>query len=210
MGRLEDEVRELILESNRSLAAFARKIGLPEHTLYSALNNGLAGATLTTVLPILMELNLDVFEFAKGRIVPVVDDTKSVLVPVYGSISAGIPIESATADDLFPIPVELHATYPNAFMLRVEGTSMNRVLPDGCFALVNPCSDVAASGEMYAVAVGSETATVKHVRKLANGLELRPDSDDPTHHPLVFDHADENAPEVRIIGRIVWWCPPLS
>ena len=87
---------------------------------------------------------------------------------------------------------------------------MNRVLPDGHYALIDPCDEIRTSGQIYAIAVGDSAATIKHVRVLGNGLELVPDSDDPTHHPMVFDYADEALPEIRVIGRVVWHCPPVG
>ena len=87
---------------------------------------------------------------------------------------------------------------------------MNRVLPNGSYALVSPCSIADSTGSLYAVTVGENAATVKRVRVLENGLELQPDSDDPTFHPIVFDRADEETPTVSIIGKVVWHCPPME
>jgi len=210
MGKLEEEVAQLIEFQYGSKAEFARTINIPEQTLYTVLSHSLANASLSTVMPIAAELSLDPFELANGKLVQLDQKQGSVDVPFFGNIAAGQPIEPSNAMGTFPIPTTLHATYPDAFMLRVEGTSMNRVLPDGYYALIDPCDTADTSGQLYAVAVGDNAATIKHVRILSNGLELRPDSDDPTHHPVVFDYANADAPEVRIIGRVVWHCPPVE
>lgn len=210
MGRLEYEVRELILDQDRSLAAFARRIGISKNTLYSALHNGFAGSTLSTINPIVEALGLDITEFAQGRAVAFDHHRKSVPVPLFDSITANTPIEFDNADDVFPIPAELHQAYPQAFMLKARGTSMNRVLPEGSYALIEPCSKAESVSEIYVVGIGGETATLKHVRPLSNGVELIPDSDDPTHHPIVYDRADESAPSICILGRVVWHCSPLG
>lgn len=210
MGRLEEEVRDLILERYKNLATFARKIGIPKHTLYSALSNNLSGATLTTIVPIAKALKLDLEELAQGNVVVRAPLQSSSLVPFYGSISAGAPAETSEINDTFPIPLELHQSFPRAFMLQVKGSSMNRILPNGWYALINPCNVVDTSGELYAVAVGNNTATIKHVRILSNGIELLPDSDDPTYHPILFDNADPYAEEIHVIGKVVWYCPPIE
>lgn len=210
MGRLEDEVRDLILDNHRNLAEFARTIGIPEHTLYSALRNGLSGATLTTVIPIAQALKLDPAAIAKGQVLPVQTSRKpAVFVPVVGSIAAGTPLEPDEADDVFPIPAELHERYPRAFILRVEGNSMNRILGNGYLALIDPRTDIDVSGQLYVVLIGNGRATIKRVRLLDNGLELLPDSDDPTYHPIVFDRGNPDAEPVLIIGKVVWYCPPI-
>ena len=41
MRRIEDEIRELIIERYSSIPKFAKAIGLPEQTVYSVLRNGI-------------------------------------------------------------------------------------------------------------------------------------------------------------------------
>lgn len=130
-------------------------------------------------------------------------------VPVYGSIAAGTPIEMIEQDRLFPIPSELHDRYPNAFLLEVQGESMNRKIPNGSFALVNPTKDI-VDGKAYAVCVNGFDATIKRVRKLAHGLELAPDSIDPTYRPKVYDYNEPETEEITVIGRVVWYIVPFD
>lgn len=132
-----------------------------------------------------------------------------VEVPLYGSIAAGKPIEMHQIEDTFVIPTALRERYPNAFLLKVVGESMNRVLPNGSYALVDPTSE-AVEGRAYAVAVNGYDATIKRVRHLANGIELAPDSTDPTIRPLVFDYADPDAETVTVIGEVVWYVVPYD
>ena len=96
-----------------------------------------------------------------------------------------------------------------AFYLRVKGESMNRVLPNGSYALVCPTSEV-VDGSVYAVSVGSSNATVKRVRKLNNGIALEPDSNDPTYKSQVFDYGDGERETLSVIGRVVWFCVPYD
>ncbi len=136
--------------------------------------------------------------------------TEFVDVPLLGPIAAGRPLDMETADDTHPIPAVVHDTWPNAFLLRVEGESMNRILPNGCYALVDPCAEVDCDGQPYAVIVDGHAATIKRVRRLANGLELAPDSTDPTFRPQVLDYAATDGPSVAVVGRIVWHCVPYG
>ena len=210
MGALEDDVRELVLGRYSSLARFAREIDIPEHTLYSALSKGLQKTTLSTIVPICTGLGLDPIEIASGRLAFTANKPRPVFVPLYGSIAAGIPIDMQEADDSFPIPGELHAAFRNAFMLRVEGNSMNRMLPNGSLVLIDPCSTIEVSRQIYAVAIDSQPATVKRVILHDNGLTLQPDSDDPTYKPQLLDYSMADTPEVSTIGRVVWWCSPFE
>lgn len=139
------------------------------------------------------------------------DSYSSQEVRVYGRIAAGTPIEMDEGDFGFPCPSYLIEKYPHAFYLLVEGESMNRVLPDGCYVLVDPDQrESIISGQTYAVCVNGYDATVKRVRMLANGVELLPDSLDPTYRPMVFDRGVEGTETVTIIGRVVWYTVPFD
>lgn len=130
-------------------------------------------------------------------------------VPLYGSIAAGTPIEMLPIEDTFVVPRTMRERYPDAFLLRVEGESMNRVIPNGSYALINPTREI-VDGRAYAVAVNGYDATIKRVRSLSNGIELCPDSTDPTMRPMVFDYADPDAETVTVIGEVVWYVVPFD
>lgn len=131
-------------------------------------------------------------------------------IPIYGAIAAGRPIAMAEIEGTFPIPQKKHEQYPDAFLLRVEGESMNRILPNGSYALVDPCTDVDRDGQPYAVCVNGYDATIKRVRKLNNGFELVPDSTDPTFKPTVYDYGVEGTETITPIGRVVYYVLPFD
>ena len=137
-------------------------------------------------------------------------NNNTVDVPLYGRIAAGAPIEMMEIEDMQPVPVSVHQRHPNAFLLRVEGESMNRILPNGCLALVDPCSEVDRDGHPYAVCVNGYDATIKRVRKLNNGFVLEPDSMDPTYEPQVFNYNEPDTMSVTVIGRVVFYVLPTD
>jgi repressor LexA len=88
---------------------------------------------------------------------------------------------------------------------------MSRVLPNGCYVLVDPDQrEPIVNGRPYALCVNGYDATVKRVRQLANGLELIPDSLDPTYRAQVFDSGVEGTETITIIGRVVWHTFPYD
>lgn len=137
-------------------------------------------------------------------------NNNTVDVPLYGRIAAGTPIEMMEMADTQPIPLSVYQQHPNAFLLRVEGESMNRILPNGCLALVDPCSEVDRDGYPYAVCVNGYDATIKRVRKLNNGFVLEPDSMDPTYEPQVFNYNEPDTMAVTVIGRVVFYVLPTD
>lgn len=140
------------------------------------------------------------------------DDAKYFFsdVPLYGTISAGSPIEKIEIDDMIPIPAAVKARYPKAFLLRVRGNSMDRVLPDGSLALVLPTTEF-VDGAIYAVSVDGADATVKRVHVEDDGtVELVPDSRDASLKPRRFANRHEGEQRVEAIGRVVWYYLPFD
>lgn len=130
---------------------------------------------------------------------------------VFGRIAAGAPIEMEEGDFGFACPTYLIKRYPKAFYLEVEGESMSRILPNGCYVLVDPDQrEPIISGHVYAVCVNGYDATVKRVRKLANGVELIPDSLDPTYHAMIYDTTIADTETITIIGKVVWHTFPYD
>lgn len=132
-----------------------------------------------------------------------------VEVPLYGSISAGTPIEMIETSESFVIPNALNEKYPNAFLLKVKGESMNKKIPNGSYALIDPIKEV-INGKVYAVCVNGFEATIKRVRQLNNGFELIPDSTDPTYKAAVYDYGEPGTEEITVLGRVVWYCIPFD
>ena len=131
-------------------------------------------------------------------------------VPLIDAIAANTPIETIARNDTHPIPSTMHARYPRAFLLKVSGRSMDRVIPNGCYALVDPCDTVEVDNAPYAVCVNGFDATIMRMRKLNNGFELIPDSTDPTFEPHVYNYNKPDTETVTIIGRVVWCCFPYD
>ena len=129
-----------------------------------------------------------------------------VPVPLHGRVAAGIPIEMLEVDDMSEAPSRYVDDDPQAFMVRVVGDSMNRHIHDGEYALVSPMYTEPNDRDMFLVTVNGYDATIKRVRRLANGIELLPDSYDPTYRPQVYDFNEDDTPSIKILGKVVWWC----
>ena len=134
-------------------------------------------------------------------------DGFSSTAPVLGSIAAGDPTEAIEwSGEEHKLPDEYKARFPNSFFLVVKGDSMNLVLPDGCYALVVPAADLEVrNGDIAAVKVNGDDVTVKRVRFVDGVVFLEPESTNPAHRRRVIDESDPDAPEVRVLGKVVWF-----
>lgn len=137
-------------------------------------------------------------------------NSRMMSAPLLSRITATASIEAITSDETYDIPSDIYERFPQAFLLKVEDDSMNRVLPNGCYALINPCQEASKSMKAYAVRVNGFDATVKRVKPLSNGYELIPDSIDPTYRPQIFDFNEIDTQPVTIIGEVVWYLVPFG
>lgn len=134
----------------------------------------------------------------------------SVDLPLYGSIAAGTPIDMMEVDSTHPVPTKVANQHPGAFLLKVEGESMNRILPNGSYAVIEPCRDVEHDGKPYAVCVNGYSATIKRVKKLANGFQLIPDSTDPTYEARTYNYNVPGTETITVIGEVVYYVLPYD
>lgn len=132
----------------------------------------------------------------------------TVPVPVLGRIAAGTPRAAfSQSDDYHDTQRGLVASHPNAFWLVVAGNSMNRLFPEGALVLVDPDSEV-RSGDVAAIFVNGDDATIKRVYFEDVTVRLHPESWDPEYRDRTIDPSDPDAPAVRIIGRAVSYTAP--
>lgn len=131
-------------------------------------------------------------------------------VPLLGRIAAGQPIEMDEVENSWSIPQTMKDRYPNAFLLIVDGESMNRILPNGSYALINPVDEIRKDNAPYAVCVNGYDATIKRVHRLNNGFELVPDSTDPTFTPQIFNYNEPGTDIITCIGEVVWYTLPYD
>lgn len=131
--------------------------------------------------------------------------TKHPSAPLYGRIAAGVPMEMIPVDDRLWVDPDVRKEHPGAYYLQMRGASMNRVLPDGVYALVDPTASI-MDGDVLAVRVDGHDAMVKRVFRGPDSITLAPDSYDPRFEEVRLEHPATT--EVEVLGRVVWWVPP--
>lgn len=126
------------------------------------------------------------------------DHTSKGWVPVVGSIQAGKPlIADENIIDWEEIPKTLADT-GDYFYLKVDGDSMiNAHIPPGSLVLIKKQNDV-DSGDIAAVMVNAEDATIKRVVKTNGNIVLQPENS--LYKPIVID---PNQRDFRIIGKVI-------
>ena len=127
----------------------------------------------------------------------------TIELPVYGCIAAGVPIEDQRQEAETIIIPACYVDHPErCFGLKVKGDSMNKVIPDGCIAIIDPELEF-ENGSLCAVCVNGYEATVKRVYMFDFGVVLQPDSTNPENKEIVFKYNDYSEQHVTYIGRVV-------
>lgn len=134
----------------------------------------------------------------------------TVSIPIYGRISAGYP-EGAKEDIEGNVKIddELIERYgkDNLIGLRVNGESMNKVVPNGAVAIlakIDTCE--ITNGDICGVIIDGESATLKHVYQYPDRLRFEPDSWlKEEFKPFEYNKEDinNNQPPIQIIGKLV-------
>lgn len=211
MAAIHDNIKALREHAGYSREDLGKKIGKTRSAI-SQYESGKIIPRMGVIDNLATVFNVKKSEILGDTSMAIVDVEMSsfVDVPLLGSIAAGTPMEMVETEESHPVPAKVMEQYPDAKLLKVKGHSMNRILPDGCYALVDPCEEVERDNQPYAVCVNGHDATIKRVHKLENGFELVPDSTDPTFKPRLFDYGEPDTETITVIGRVVYHVLPFD
>lgn len=131
---------------------------------------------------------------------PDIAESKGKLIPVLGTVAAGVPI-LATENilDYEEISEEMAKT-GEFFALQIKGNSMEPKISEGDVVIVRQQEDV-ESGQVAIVLVNGDDATCKKFVKHDNGISLV--SLNPSYSPMFFTLEEIGEKPIRIIGRVV-------
>lgn len=132
-----------------------------------------------------------------------VDTNEMVKIPVIGVIKAGIPMlaEENIIDYEYVHQEELMQG-ENYFYLQIKGDSMvNARIFEGDRVLVKKQNFIENNGDIMAVRVNGDEATLKRVYKQKDGLVLQ--SENHNYAPMFYPASDIDTGYVGIIGKAI-------
>ncbi len=122
-------------------------------------------------------------------------------IPVIGTIRAGIPVAAIEdIEDWEEIPQSVAKT-GEFVALRVRGDSMEPKISDGDIAIIRR-QETIESGQIAAVLVNGEDATLKKVKLLPDGIMLVAFNNE-IYEPHYYSAEEVHDLPVRIYGRLV-------
>lgn len=124
------------------------------------------------------------------------------------NLSAGTLDEllDSEPDAIVYVPVKFQFKKSRLHAFKVNGTSMNNVIPDGSIVVAE---DVESALDLkdgtIVVAWNENCATVKRLYAKDSSVTLMPDSTDKSHRPIEIN---TDVSPVDIIGRVIWHMNP--
>lgn len=127
-------------------------------------------------------------------------------------VSAGSPTTISGMENLpkIQVPDELTGNYAgskNLFFLRVNGESMNKIIPnDSVIGIIgyDTIYDL-KNGDIVVYATENNEYAVKYFYRDGNNLIFRPASTNPNYYDTIFDIKDN----IKIIGKVVQYSVTL-
>ena len=137
------------------------------------------------------------------RFLKKVKDSDMVKIPVLGAIRAGLPLYAdENIIDYKYVHQEELVMGEETFFLEVKGDSMiNARILDGDRVRIRKQSYLENNGDIMAVRVNGDEATLKRVYRQQNGLVLQ--SENPKYAPMFFSKEDVEILPVEIIGKAI-------
>lgn len=123
------------------------------------------------------------------------------LVPIIGITNAGNWRE-AIQMPLGNVPVPPGKASEEAFALEISGDSMDLLIEDGGYVVVDPRQKELRDGKCYLIQNAAMEATVKCYRR--SPARFEPVSSNPDHKGWLVSEVD-----FIVLGRIVWKAEPL-
>ena len=199
---LYDRIRLLRNKLGYSQEQLALKVGYADKTSIAKIEAGKVDLPQSKIIAFANALNTSTSFLMDGSEdhASTQNTRKGVVIPVLGSVAAGIPIEAIEyVIDTEEIPQEMAAT-GKFFGLKIKGNSMEPRIKDGDIVIVRQQED-AESGDIVIACVNGDEATCKRLRKYKDGIELI--SNNPSYDPMFFSNQEIAERPVTILGRVV-------
>ncbi len=224
-------VERLIKEAGyTSKRQFAEAIGLPPTTLSSMLSRGLGKASIDNVLKICKGLGITVEELEEMakqeqetikkqfiREENISYKTSEPELPLYGSIAAGAlsMVEPVTKNDIeyIQLPKSMLGKYANCknlFALKVNGESMNKVIPNGSYVVCKPIEIEELKDDDIVIFSHDNEYSMKRFRRDEENqlLIFSPESTYRKYHDIVIPYDTTN--DLKIYAKVIWYAVTLD
>lgn len=179
---------------------FAKDFGIAQSTV-GGWESGKREPNFETVQKLADYFNVSV-DYLLGRDeAPVSSPSSSgAWIPVLGKVQAGVPVEAIQDIIDYEDISNISKDPAEYFALQVKGASMEPKFSEGDVVIVKK-QDTAEDGEIVIALVNGDEATIKKLKKRADGIVLLPLNQQ--YDMMYYTAADIESLPVRILGKVV-------
>lgn len=202
-GRTQDELAEILNTTRANITAWEIAKSSPNmFGIYKTI------ATLFNVtVDDLFFTDLTLKDLSPPEIFSSNPDDNCNHITVYGRVCAGDGFE-AFEDPIDEITNPYHRIKGEMFALQVDGDSMDNVVDDGMYAIIQKQPTV-NNGEIAVVLIDGDVGMLKRFYLVDRStVVLKPDSSNPTHKPIMI--VDEELNNLRILGKYIGCVSPFE
>ncbi len=212
----------LIEEKGYNVMSLSKESGVPYTTIRSMIERNLTNASVDNVIKICKILGISVE--ALNSVPKGIAESKEayetehkVQIPLYGNIAAGAlaTVDGVTRNNMIHIniPEQLlgkHASNKDLFAMKVNGDSMNRVIPHGSFIVAKPLENEEIKDDDIVIFSHDGEYSLKRVRKDTEDkvLIFSPESHSRKFRDVVIPFDTPN--ELKIYAKVIWYSVTLD
>jgi repressor LexA len=207
---MEEELKKLIIEKYGSIRKFAIKIDIPYTTIDSILKRGIDNSNVSNVIKICKALNISLDQsLNENRIInnlsfdnaDIIDfDDDIIKIPVFGTIKAGIPIESQSdIIDYVEIPKIWTRGGKKFYGLKISGDSMFPKYNEDDIVIFEQNDDTTLyHGKDVAIMINGTESTFKKLLVNEQGIVLQPYN--TGYDIMMFSKEDVEQLPIKVVG----------
>lgn len=218
-----ERLKNIIEEKGYSVMSLSRESGVPYTTIRSMIERNLTNASIDNVIKICRVLGIDVESLIDQRNGVVAEKKTSYItkptisLPLYGDIAAGAlsTVEPVTKDNVeyITLPKNMLGKYANRrdlFTLKVNGESMNKVIPNGSYVVCKPIEIEELKEDDIVIFSHDNEYSMKRFRRDEENhlLIFSPESTDRKYHDIVIPYDTMN--DLKIYAKVIWYAVTLD
>lgn len=204
---LSKNIRYLRTKNGWGQDFLAEKLGYKSYTTIQKWESGVSEPPLRTLDKLAKLFNVDIDDLNNADLTAATQNGKiphkstGVSIPIVSSIVAGLPADVYEDPQGYEeISHELAAT-GDFVCLRVKGDSMSPVIQDGDLVVIRSQNDV-DSGDIAAVRINGNEATLKQVQKSEAGITLIA-YNPAVYEPHFYSNKEIEELPIEIDGKVV-------
>lgn len=213
LKKIGERIKQARLNIGFSQEELAFKVGFASRSSVSKIEKGERDIPRLKLIEIARALNVSIGQLLDtSEVIPITNIDSHMHYFLNASISAGYPL---TVDSVGKLPavsipdifLGKYAKNKHILIMRVNGDSMDKVMPDGSYIAVKTNIDVLSVSNGDIVVANIEGAdngyTIKHIYKddTNNRIVLRPNSTNSIYTDIIISSTESQ--RLYIVGKVV-------